>query len=146
MPAVTLHVALHVPCSVHSCKHNSTISCAYVLPQVRVKFARRTSGIPGVPGRPEPRLDGLPYYNDDSAMVKEVRNMGVCLHGRVWVSHMPCASKLLLRMPACQHVLCPCAVPGVVCCCAPPSGLRVKVPKLAVICLRLCIACLAAAL
>lgn len=34
--------------------------------QVRVKFARRTSGIPGVAGRPEPR------YDDDTT-VKEVR-------------------------------------------------------------------------
>jgi hypothetical protein len=39
--------------------------------QVRVKFARRTSGIPGVPGRPEPafRTGQL----DEDATVKEVR-------------------------------------------------------------------------
>lgn len=46
-----------------------------LITQVRVKFARRTSGIPGVPGRPEPRMQGLPYYEDDNAMVKEVGNM-----------------------------------------------------------------------
>jgi hypothetical protein len=28
-----------------------------LLLQVRVRFARRTEGIPGVPGRPEPPLD-----------------------------------------------------------------------------------------
>jgi len=41
---------------------------------VRVKFVRRTNGIPGVAGRPEPRLDGNgpPYYSDDSATIKEV--------------------------------------------------------------------------
>lgn len=45
--------------------------------QVRVKFVRRTSGIPGVPGRPEPRLEGgeLPLY-DDGATIKEVRWRG----------------------------------------------------------------------
>ncbi len=36
-----------------------------LLLQVRVKFARRTSGIPGVPGRPEPPLA--------DSTVKEVR-------------------------------------------------------------------------
>jgi hypothetical protein len=42
-----------------------------------VKFARRTNGIPGVAGRPEPRLlaadaDAVPYYKDPSATIKEV--------------------------------------------------------------------------
>ena len=43
---------------------------------MRVKFARRTSGIPGVAGRPEPPLGGpsevVPYYKDPSATIKEV--------------------------------------------------------------------------
>lgn len=42
-----------------------------------MKFARRTNGIPGVAGRPEPRLlaadaDAVPYYKDPSATIKEV--------------------------------------------------------------------------
>lgn len=41
--------------------------------QVRVKVARRTNGIPGVPGRPEPRMEGLPYLEADSTTIKEVR-------------------------------------------------------------------------
>lgn len=43
--------------------------------QVRVKVARRTSGIPGVAGRPEPRMEEgrLPYMEADSTTIKEVR-------------------------------------------------------------------------
>jgi hypothetical protein len=75
--------------------------------QVRVKVARRTSGIPGVAGRPEPRMEEglLPYMEADSTTIKEVSTYCLGAHtawGHKWpaLHGVACLAFMFMRWRA----------------------------------------------